>query len=110
MGTDELLQLNGGVFAFRRNERMAAVMRGWHDEWQRWGKRDQAALDRVLYSTPVRVYVLGNEWNTITRYVNAERTAGVLHYPMTARRWRGRIEGRLDGSEAWAAVHPGGNA
>lgn len=108
MGGDEMLQLNGGVFGFRRSERTAAFFRAWHTEWQRYGKRDQAALDRVLYRNPIRVYVLGNEWNTITRYLPAERTAGILHYPMSARRWRGRIDGRLDSSEAWGAVHPGG--
>lgn len=106
IGTDEILQLNGGVFAFRRNKRTATLIRAWHSEWQRYGARDQAALDRALYAQPVRLYVLGNEWNTVTRYLPAERTAGILHYPMTARRWKGRIEGRLDSSEAWAAVHP----
>lgn len=106
LGTDEILQYNGGVFAFRRNERTALLMSEWHREWDRYGKRDQAALDRALYTNPVRVYTLGNEWNTITRYMPAERTAGILHYPMTARRWAGRITGRLDKPEAWAAVHP----
>jgi len=108
MGAEELLQLNGGVMAFRRSEQTARFFREWHREWQRYGARDQAALDRALYTEPIRVYVLGNEWNTITRYCDASITAGILHYPMTARRWRGRINGRLDGSEAWAAVHPGG--
>jgi hypothetical protein len=108
MGCEELLQLNGGVSAFRRSEATARFFRAWHREWQRYGARDQAALDRVLYTEPIRVYVLGNEWNTITRYCDASITAGILHYPMTARRWRGRINGRLDGSEAWAAVHPSG--
>lgn len=106
IGTDEILQYNGGVFGFRRNERTALLMAEWHREWDRYGKRDQAALDRALYNHPVRVYTLGNEWNTITRYIPAERTAGILHYPMSARRWKGRIEGRLDQTEAWAAVHP----
>ncbi len=106
MGSDEMLQLNGGVFGFRRCDRTAAFFRAWHDEWARYGKRDQAALDRVLYTQPLRLYVLGNEFNTITRYLPPERTAGILHYPMQARRWRGVINGRLDGSEAWAAVHP----
>ncbi len=105
-GTGEVLQLNGGVFAFRRCEATARLMGEWHREWQRYGKRDQAALARALYSVPVRVYVLGNEWNTVTRYVPADRTAGILHYPMQARSWRGMINGRLDSSEAWAALHP----
>lgn len=107
LGSDEILQLNGGVFGFRRNENTARFMRAWHQEWAKYGARDQGALTRVLYTQPIRVYVLGNEWNTVTRYIPPERTAGILHYPMQARRWKGRINGRLDGTEAWAAVHPG---
>jgi len=106
LGCEELLQLNGGVFAFARNPNTQRFFHDWHTEWKRYGARDQAALDRALYTHPIRVYVVGNEWNTITRYLPAEITAGILHYPMQARRWRGRINGRLDSSEAWAAVHP----
>ena len=109
MGTDEVLQLNGGVFGFRRNERTATVIRGWHEEWGRWSRRDQAAFDRALYANPLRIYVLGNEWNTITRYIAAERTAGILHYPLTARRWKGLLSGNLKSREAWASVHPASN-
>jgi len=51
------------------------------------------------------MYVLGNEWNLCTRYLDASRGL-ILHYQLTARRWRGLIDGRLDSGEAWAAVHP----
>lgn len=105
MGAEELLQINGGVMAFRRNEHTAHFFREWHREWQRYGARDQAALDRALYAKPIRVYVLGRTWNCITRYDDASHGV-ILHYPMQARRWRGRIDGRLDSSEGWAAVHP----
>ncbi len=106
LGTDEILQLNGGVFAFRRNPQTEKFLRAWHTEWARYGKRDQAALDRALYSNPVKVYVLGQEWNTIVRYMDASQSAGILHHAMMARRWRGIVPGRLDGDEAWARVHP----
>lgn len=109
-GTDEMLQLNGGVFAFRRNERSAKLMREWHKEWNKYGKRDQAAFDRAYYKYPLKLYVLGNEWNTITRYLDASVTAGILHYPLTARRWKGRIDGRLDSGEAWGSLHPDKNS
>lgn len=105
MGSDELLQLNGGVFGFRRSERTAGFFRRWHAEWQRYGKRDQAALDRALFTDPIRVYVLGSVWNRITRYEAAEGGV-ILHYPLTARRWKGIVRGRLDGHEAWASIHP----
>ena len=101
MGMKEALQLNGGVCAFRRCERTERLIRGWHNEWQRWGKRDQAALFRSLYTHTPRIYVLGVEWNTVTHYYMAERSAGILHYPMEARRWDGIIWDRTDSEEAW---------
>lgn len=107
LGTDEILQLNGGVFAFRRCERVRRFFARWHMEWQRWGARDQAALDRALYDEPVRLIVLGKDWNCIDRYDKPSDTTAIVHHPMTARRWRGRVNGRLDSSEAWGALHPG---
>jgi hypothetical protein len=106
LGTDQLIQLNGGVFAFQRNPRVQAFFTAWHAEWQRWGKRDQAALLRALFQHPLRLYVLTNHWNYITRYNDPprEEACGLLHYPMTARRWRGIIQGRSDSEEAWGAV------
>lgn len=107
LGTDEILQFNGGVFSFRRNDRTERFFRNWHTEWKRWAKRDQAALDRALYAHPLRVFVLsGRVWNCVTRYWEPDGHEAILHYPMQARRWRGLINGRLDSSEAWAAVHP----
>lgn len=101
----EILQLNGGVFAFRRSERTAAFFRSWHSEWQRYGARDQMALHRVLYENPLRVLVLGNEWNTITRYVlPSGEVAAILHHPMSARDWGGSVPGRLDSPAAWNMV------
>ena len=104
--TGQLLQLNGGVFGFRRNERTKEFFGSWLREWRRYGKRDQGALTRTLYNHPLRLYTLGNEWNTSDRYLPAERSAGIIHHQLTARRWKGIINGRLDGSEAWASVHP----
>lgn len=106
LGTDELVQPNGGVFSFRRNERTEKLMKTWHIEWDKHGKRDQAALDRALYNYPVKTYILGTNWNTITRYLDASTSSGILHYPMSARRHKGRIQGRLDSTEAWASIHP----
>jgi len=92
------------VFAFSRNERTLAFFHSWYEEWNRFGKRDQAALLRALWKHPLKLYVLGNEWNTIVRYANKESSAGILHYPMTARRWRGKVVDRSDSKEAWQAV------
>jgi len=104
LGTGELIQLNGGVFAFQRNERTANFFHAWHVEWNKWGKRDQGALLRALFTHPLKLYVLENyPWNAITRY---EKRADVCikHYPMTARRWRGKVYHRSDSQEAWSTV------
>lgn len=106
LGTGELVQPNGGVFAFRRNERTALLMRSWHEEWNRFGKRDQAALDRALYAHPVKTYLLSAPWNCITRYLKPNTHTAIIHHPLQARRWQGVVHGRLDSSEAWAAIHP----
>lgn len=106
LGTGNLVCPNGGVFAFRRNENTQNLLNNWNKEWKIYGARDQAALLRVLYNEPVKIYMLGVEFNTIDRYYPNERSAGIIHSPMTARRWKGRISGRLDSSEAWGAIHP----
>lgn len=104
LGTGELIQLNGGVFGFARNERTRAFFDAWHTEWQRWGKRDQGALLRALWQCPLRLYVLENyPWNCITRYDRREDVC-IKHRPMTARRWRGKVIERSDSPAAWAAV------
>jgi len=104
-GADDFLQFNGGVFGYHRNERTAAFLQDWHAEWDRYGKRDQAALDRALFHYPLRLYVLGQEWNTSLRYNQPERSAGIVHHQMEARRvGEGVIWGRLDSKEAWGRV------
>jgi len=103
LGTDQIIQLNGGVFCFQRNARTKAFFDAWSWEWRTYGKRDQAALLRALWKNPLRLYVLGNEWNNITRYPGTE-SAWLNHYPMTARRWRGIVHYRLDDPAAWQAV------
>lgn len=105
-GCDHLIQWNGGVFGFRRNERVERFFKLWHEEWQLYGKRDQAALIRAMWKQPLRVLTLGNEWNCVVRYDPPERSAGILHYPTTARRVSGIVQGRLDSEEAWNKVKP----
>jgi len=104
IGSDELIQYQGGVFVFRRNQRTAEFFRSWHEEWQIWGKRDQGALLRAMHKNPLRLWLLGNEWNLSDRYLPEERTAGIVHRQTMARRWEGIVNGRLDSAEAWSAV------
>jgi hypothetical protein len=98
------LQLNGGVWAFGRSERIAAFFRRWQEEWEVYAQRDQGALFRALYAEPLKTLVLGNEWNTFPRYSRGVNTAGLMHYPKEARRWEGMIPGRIDTPEAWQMV------
>lgn len=98
------LQWNGGVWAFGRNERIARFFARWQAEWERHAQRDQGALVRAMYTEPLRMYVLGNQWNTFPKYTKGIKTAGLMHYPGDARRWKGLIPGRIDSEEAWAMV------
>lgn len=95
------LQYNGGVWAFGRNERVAAFFKRWQMEWERHAQRDQGALIRAMYTDPLKVYLLGNEWNTFEKYSRGIETAGLMHYPGAARRWKGQIPGRIDSQAAW---------
>jgi hypothetical protein len=98
------LQYNGGVWAFCRNRRVAAFFRRWRQEWERYAQRDQGPLVRAMYTDPLKVLVLGNEWNTFPKYTKGIATAGLMHYPGDARRWDGLIPGRIDSQAAWQAV------
>ena len=98
------LQYNGGVWAFARNKRVQAFFRRWLAEWERHAQRDQGALIRAMYNDPLKVLLLGNEWNTFPKYTKGIETAGLMHYPGDARRWKGLIRGRIDSEAAWQAV------
>ncbi|MBN1248462.1 MAG: hypothetical protein JXC32_12440 [Anaerolineae bacterium] len=98
------LQYNGGVWAFGRNARIKRFFERWLAEWETYAGRDQGALIRAMYTEPLRVYLLGNEWNTFPKYTKGITTAGIYHYPGKARRWKGAIPGRIDSEAAWNAV------
>jgi hypothetical protein len=98
------LQFNGGVWAFGRNKRIGDFFKRWLAEWERHAQRDQGALIRAMYRDPLKVYVLGNQWNTFPKYTKGIETAGLFHYPGMARRWKGMIPGRIDSPAAWARV------
>lgn len=104
LGTLFLLQFNGGVWAFRRCPASQLLMETWRSQWEIHAQRDQGAFVRALHAHPVRMLVLGNEWNTFPKYTPNVRTAGVMHYPGNARRWAGKLPGRIDSPAAWAVV------
>ena len=104
IGTDEVLQYNGGVFGFRRSPRVQEFFRLWQSEWQRWAARDQGALLRAIYIYPMRIFVLMNQWNASDRYPAPEDTVAVWHHNIEARRWAGKVGDRLDSKKAWDTV------
>ena len=57
------LQLQAGVFWFRRSAAVARLFKAWRAEWERWRGQDQAALLRALALAPVKVWILGRDWN-----------------------------------------------
>lgn len=57
------VQWQCGVMFVARNERTAALMSAWLEEWQRWQDEDQAAFVRALHRAPVRIWPLGRPWN-----------------------------------------------
>jgi hypothetical protein len=112
LGTDESLQINGGVWAFRRCAATKRFFARWLEEWNVFKGRDQGAFIRALYRDPLRVYWLGNEWNTLITLKGHEYppgrkgSAGILHHVGTARRWEGQVptgKGLTD-PEAWDMV------
>lgn len=102
--TLHILQFNGGVWSFGRGPRLAAFFKRWQSEWERHGQRDQGALLRAMYAEPLKVYVLGNEWNYFEQYSKDARPAAIKHFPGRARRWDGMVPGRIDSQAAWARV------
>lgn len=103
--TLDALQIAGGIMAFRRSPEVKRFFDAWLAEWSVHGQRDQGPLIRALYANPLRVWLLGNEWNTFERYLPKSRSAGVMHYPGKARRWKGMIPGRTDSAVAWQMVN-----
>jgi len=104
ISTLHTLQWNGGVWAFGRNERIRKFFVRWQLEWERFAQRDQGALIRAMHTDPLKIWLLGSEWNTFNKYTAGITTAGLRHYPGDARRWSGMVQGRIDSPEAWRMV------
>lgn len=95
--TPDVLALAGGVWCFQRNERTKRFFQAWHQEWFKIGRHDQCALLRAYYKNPLKLLVVGNEWNSILKHFDYRNSAGVIHYNGGhARRWVGPYPQRLD--------------
>lgn len=57
------LNLQAGVFGFRKGEAVSRLFEAWRAEWRRFEDQDQGALLRALSRSPIRVWLLGQDWN-----------------------------------------------
>lgn len=56
------LQLQAGVMFFNR-EKCTSLFEAWRSEWQRYKDQDQAAFTRALHNVPIKIGLLGRDWN-----------------------------------------------
>jgi hypothetical protein len=56
------LQLQAGVMFFNRLT-CAPLFRAWREEWLKFENQDQGALLRALHRCPVKIALLGRDWN-----------------------------------------------
>lgn len=59
----EILQLQAGVMFFNRSAAIKEFFSAWRREWLRFKGQDQGALLRALERVPLKVWLLGREWN-----------------------------------------------
>lgn len=98
------MQFNGGVWTFHRCAAMERFFGRWREEYEVHLQRDQGALIRALWAEPVRLLLLGHEWNNFPKYTKLTERPAINHYPEDARRWRGKLPGRIDDEKAWQIV------
>ncbi|MFA5714389.1 MAG: hypothetical protein WC998_01440 [Candidatus Paceibacterota bacterium] len=57
------IQLQAGVMFVRKCEATRRLFECWREEWLRWQDQDQAALLRALKRAPVKLWILGKDYN-----------------------------------------------
>ncbi len=57
------LQLQAGVFFFRKSTAVLTFFEAWREEWERYRDQDQAAFLRALKRCPLKMWLLGRPWN-----------------------------------------------
>jgi hypothetical protein len=58
------VQYQAGVFSWRQNKDTDEFFRLWHSEWSIFEGQDQAAFVRALHKKPLKVYLVGNAYNS----------------------------------------------
>ncbi len=59
----EPLQLQAGLWFARKTDRMRQFFAAWREEWECYRGQDQGALLRALWRIPVRIWLLGRDFN-----------------------------------------------
>ena len=86
--TDKVLSLAGGVIGFNKNDKVKNLFNNWYIEWKKLAHKDQGALLRAYFKSPVKLLVLGIEWNSFDKYFARKSSAGIIHHAgAPARRW-----------------------
>jgi len=57
------LQLQAGIFFFRKTPDILRLFAVWREEWERYRDQDQAALLRALDRQQIKIWLLGRPWN-----------------------------------------------
>ena len=101
---------NSGVLLFRRSAATAALFSSWHQEWQRYQKKDQMAFVRAMVVNDTRVCALPTNWNSPALIHSSIRDAQqsgvkVLHF---FSRTRNRMTTRLASAFADTDRYPAG--
>lgn len=96
LGSSHWLQVAGGIWSFRRNERTAAFLAAFHEEWKRYSHTDQQAMMRAFWRCPVRFWTLPRQFNWFMHrsLPKAKDRAVVLHFATAARAWVEKHDGR----------------
>ena len=60
----QAIQLQAGVMWFSNSPRVASLFDAWRTEWNIFKQHDQAALVRAIDKVPIKIWLLGKDWNS----------------------------------------------
>lgn len=73
LGYPDAVTLQCGVLYWRRSPAMRRLWERWRLEWDTWKGQDQGAFLRALAACPVRLWLLGRDYNSPTGAVVEHR-------------------------------------
>lgn len=77
--TAQVLSLQGGVWWARQSPQLTEFFAAWRAEWGLYQDQDQGALLRALYQVPLRIWLLGPDWNggRLIQHLHGQAREGV---------------------------------